>query len=245
MNAMPPLEFAGASHWAALAVVLAAGVVFVECGQSYRRSTRERATFWLVFVCLASLAVDFFAMQIDEPEQGWPSMLPFHFCSVMQLVCALALWLPARRLRAIAYYGVLCATLQGLVTPSVAHDFPSWTYIAFFLSHGITVIAALYLPVALHWKPARRDFLWVLLFGNLYLAAAHAANVALGTNYGFTEAVPVAGSVLDMLGPWPWYLLWMQAPALLLMWLLTLPFRRYPHGRTGAAPLRHEAYDES
>ena len=57
----------------------------------------------------------------------------------------------------------------------------------------------------------------------------------LGTNYGFTVATPAGGSVLDFLGPWPWYLLWMQVPALALMYLLTLPFRRYPRGRTGSS----------
>ena len=79
-------------------------------------------------------------MLADEPEKNWTWMLPLHFCSVMQVVCALSLWIPSRRLRSVAYYCVLCATLQGLVTPSVAHDFPSWTYFAFFLSHGVTVI---------------------------------------------------------------------------------------------------------
>ncbi len=64
----------------------------------------------------------------------------------MQVACALSLWIPSRILRSIVYYCVLCATLQGLVTPSVAHDFPSWTYFAFFFSHGVTVIAALPAP---------------------------------------------------------------------------------------------------
>ncbi len=178
-------------------------------------------------------------MLADEPEKNWTWMLPLHFCSVMQVVCALSLWIPSRRLRSVAYYCVLCATLQGLVTPSVAHDFPSWTYVAFFLSHGVTVITALYLPLALKWKPARWDFLWAFLLANAYLAAIHPVNMLLGTNYGFTVATPAGGSVLDFLGPWPWYLLWMQVPALALMYLLTLPFRRYPRGRTGSSLLRH------
>ena len=38
-------------------------------------------------------------------------------------------------------------------------------------SHGVTVITALYLPLALEWKPARWDFLWALLLANVYLAA--------------------------------------------------------------------------
>ena len=145
----------------------------------------------------------------------------------------------SRLLRSVVYYCVLCATLQGLLTPSVAHDFPSWTYFAFFLSHGVTVITALYLPLALEWKPARWDFLWALLLANVYLAAVHPVNMLLETNYGFTVATPAGGSVLDLFGPWPWYLLWMQIPALVLMYLLTLPFRHYPRGRTGSSLFHH------
>lgn len=160
MNGVPPLEFAGVSHWAALAALLAAGACILELGQSYKKTVRNRTTFWLGAACLFSLVPDLAAMLADEPEKNWTWMLPLHFCSVMQVVCALSLWIPSRRLRSVAYYCVLCATLQGLVTPSVAHDFPSWTYFAFFLSHGVTVITALYLPLALEWKPARWDFLW-------------------------------------------------------------------------------------
>lgn len=235
MSSIPPLELAGVSHWAALAVILAAGLCIVELGQSYKRTVRNRMTFWLGVVCLFSLVPDLAALLADEPGKPWQWMLPLHFCSVMQVVCALSLWFPSRLLRSVAYYCVLTATLQGLLTPSVAHGFPSWTYFAFFLSHGITVITAFYLPLALQWKPARWDFIWALLFANLYLVAAHLANRLLDTNYGFTTATPTAGSVLDLLGPWPWYLVWMQIPAVVLMYLLTLPFRHYPKGRTGTS----------
>lgn len=235
MNGVLPLEFAGVSHWAALAVLLAAGLCIMELGQSYKKAVRNRTTFWLGIACLFSLVPDLAAILADEPEKSWAGMLPLHFCSVMQVFCALSLWIPSRLLRSIVYYCVLCATLQGLITPSVSHDFPSWTYFAFFLSHGVTVITALYLPLALEWKPARWDFLWALLFANVYLAVIHPVNMLLGTNYGFTVATPAGGSVLDLLGPWPWYLLWMQIPALVLMYLLTLPFRHYPKGRTGSS----------
>lgn len=47
MNGVPPLEFAGVSHWAALAVLLAAGACILELGQSYKKTVRNRTTFWL------------------------------------------------------------------------------------------------------------------------------------------------------------------------------------------------------
>jgi hypothetical protein len=34
-----------------------------------------------------------------------------------------------------------------------------------------------------------------------------AFNVVVGTNYGYLNAKPSAASALDLLGPWPWYLL--------------------------------------
>ncbi len=55
MNSVPPLEFGGMSHWAALAVLLAAGLCLVELGQSYKKSVRNRTTFWLGTACLLSL----------------------------------------------------------------------------------------------------------------------------------------------------------------------------------------------
>ena len=47
MNGVPPLEFAGVSHWAALAALLAAGACILELGQSYKKTVRNRTTFWL------------------------------------------------------------------------------------------------------------------------------------------------------------------------------------------------------
>lgn len=75
--------------------------------------------------------------------------------------------------------------------------------------------------------------------GERISAAVHPVNMLLETNYGFTVATPAGGSVLDLFGPWPWYLLWMQIPALVLMYLLTLPFRHYPRGRTGSSLFHH------
>lgn len=177
-------------------------------------------------------------MLADEPEKNWTWMLPLHFCSVMQVVCALSLWIPSRRLRSVAYYCVLCATLQGLVTPSVAHDFPSWTYFAFFLSHGVTVITALYLPLALEWKPARWDFLWAFCWRMRTWWPFIPSTCSWEPITGLPWPLPPEGPCWTS-RPWPWYLLWMQVPALALMYLLTLPFRRYPRGRTGSSLFRH------
>ena len=51
-------------------------------------------------------------------------------------------------------------------------------------------------------------------------------NWLLHTNYGYFNGPPDAPSLLDYMGPWPWYLFTLQAVALLFFFLLLLPFRK-------------------
>ena len=60
----------------------------------------------------------------------------------------------------------------------------------------------------------------------VYITMALGVNTLLGTNFGFASHPPHNPSLIDHLGPWPWYLVSMQAIALALFFLLALPFRR-------------------
>jgi uncharacterized membrane protein YwaF len=52
----------------------------------------------------------------------------------------------------------------------------------------------------------------------------HFINLAIGSNYLFTVGKPPTESLLDLLGPWPLYLLSMEAIGFALFFLLYLPF---------------------
>jgi hypothetical integral membrane protein (TIGR02206 family) len=49
-------------------------------------------------------------------------------------------------------------------------------------------------------------------------------NFALGSNYLFIMRPPDTPSLIDMLGPWPWYILSIEAIAIILCLLLYLPY---------------------
>jgi uncharacterized membrane protein YwaF len=68
--------------------------------------------------------------------------------------------------------------------------------------------------------------LWVLGLGNVYLISVGLINWLLGTNYGYACRKPDTPSLMDILGPWPWYLIALQGVALLLFLVLDAPFRR-------------------
>ena len=142
----------------------------------------------------------------------------------MALVCFIALWFRTPWACAVAYFGVLTASVQGLITPMLHDGFPSAAFFAFFIGHGLLLISALYLPAVLQWRARPWDDMRVLGLCDAYLVFIIPVNIWLDTNYGFSRYAP-AGTVLEYFGSAPWYLLTLQIPALALLRLLYLTVR--------------------
>jgi hypothetical integral membrane protein (TIGR02206 family) len=150
--------------------------------------------------------------------------LPMHLCDWATVVVVLALVGRNQLLFELSYYWGLAGTLQAVLTPDLAMDFTdvgAWT---FFIAHSGIIVGAVYLVRAFGLRP-RRGAVWrVFGWSQVYLATAALVNSVSGSNYGYLCAKPLHASLLDHLGPWPFYLLSLEALALLLFILVGLPF---------------------
>lgn len=229
MGGYEPFVNGAAEHLLGLIVVGLIGWLVIWLA---RRSVRvQHKMNWVLSVsCVLSIGLSVTAMYVDfsHPYWGfcWKDMLPLHYCSIMEFLCPVALLTRYQWVRAVVFFGALVATSQALITPALNFGYPSLTYFAFFACHGLVVLIALYLPLAQGWSPRKYDLWRAFAFGILYIVLVHPINCLLLTNYGFTRHVPPCGSVLDFMGPWPWYLFALFVPALLLMFLFQLPWRK-------------------
>lgn len=157
------------------------------------------------------------------------NILPLHLCDIAAIIGGFALITRHPTLCALTYFWGLAATMQALVTPALSVGFPSWPFVSFFVQHFAIVATALYLPIVDGWRPKQplwKSPLEVYGWSVAYLVFALAVNSLLETNFGFASRPPANPSLIDHLGPWPWYLFSMQAIGLLLFFLLALPHSR-------------------
>ena len=152
--------------------------------------------------------------------------LPIHLCDVAAYAGAVALLTRSRLAAEICYFFGLTGTLQGLFTPALREDFPHVRFIAFFVVHSAVVITALYVVTGLRLTPRARAPMRMMGWLLLYAAVAGTINALIRTNYGFLFQKPPSPSLLDVLGPWPLYILSLIAVATVIFFLLDLPFIR-------------------
>lgn len=179
---------------------------------------------FLAFLCFSSYPINQAAVASIGVNHGLSELLPLHLCDLTSFICGFALVTRRPLLCELAYFWGLAGTLQGLLTPDISHEFPNPAYLSFFLQHGVIVITAIVLPLGLGWTPrpgaARRTYLCLLG----YAIVIYPLNLLFHTNFGFVIEKPDGASLLDVLGAWPWYIIWTLVIAAGIFCLLELPF---------------------
>lgn len=215
----------GLSHWAVLRVVAVGAVLLVLEGRRHRR-TRGGVLFARGFALLLGLFA--LAMQVYRllPSQ-WDMhvSLPLHLSDFTWVVAVYALWTRSQWAYSLTYYWGLTLNPQAMITPALdAPGFPHIDFIDFWTQHTLVVWAAIYLTWGLGMRPDWRSFGTAAVVTVAWGVVVFGFNSLTGTNYGFVNAKPNNPSLLDVMGPWPWYLAVEFAVGLAAWALITWPW---------------------
>ena len=219
------MEILAPEHIAAMAltaVLCAVAIVVVRT-----RSGRWGAAASRAFA--AGIATTYLVEQAAYALRGDWSVtlnLPFHLTDFVTLTAVAALVTGHRLPVELTYFWALTASLLAVLTPEIAHGFPDVYFFTYFATHSGAVVAAVLLVFGRRLVPrpgaVRRAFL-----ATAHVACcATVANLLTGGNYMYLRAKPHTASLLDLLGPWPIYVLAAAALALALFSALYAPFRR-------------------
>lgn len=149
--------------------------------------------------------------------------VPLQLCDLAVGLMAWALWTLRPRACELIYFWGLAGSFQALATPDLNVGLPARSAVHFFLSHGGVVLLSVYLAVTGRVQATWGSVARVWGVTNLYAAAAGLINGLWGANYGYLARKPSQPSLLDVLGPWPWYIVGMEGLALVFFVMLYLP----------------------
>jgi hypothetical integral membrane protein (TIGR02206 family) len=153
------------------------------------------------------------------------TMLPLHLCSVFVMINAVMLWKKSYRLYEFSIFLGVGGAMQALLTPDAGiYGLPHFRAFQTLIAHALIMAGPIYMTVVEGFRPHWRSIPRVILGANIYMLFVGVVNWVLGSNYMFIAHKPETASLIDLLGPWPWYILSLEVVGVVVCLILYLPF---------------------
>ena len=178
----------------------------------------------LLAIVAAAIVVGMVRDALGGRLSAW-DWVPLNLCDFEIVLAVYALVTRRQTAYELFYFWALAGTLIAMITPEITRGFPSRQFISFFAFHGAVVATALFMTWGMKMRPRAGAHWRVFLWTNVYAAVAAVVDVIFRKNFLYLCEKPRGFSVLDWFGPWPLYILAAEVLALVLFYLLSLPFR--------------------
>lgn len=150
--------------------------------------------------------------------------LPLQLCSISLILCLILLSTKSNVIFQIVFFIGITGAFMAIITPELFLGFPHFRYFQFFITHMLIIWTCLYFVFTHQYRPTVKGLCWSFLFLNISATIAFFVNKLTEGNYMFLAYKPTNGSLLDYFGPYPYYILSLEAAALLLFIIILLPF---------------------
>jgi len=219
----PAFELFGPGHLLALAIVAFACAFLVWGWRNPTDTARRNARLLLVALFLVA-EISWHAWSVINNSWSFGQNLPLHTCSISVWCSIFVLLTRNYRVYEVIFFIGTAGAIQTLLTPDAgSYGLPHFRAIQTLASHGMIVIAMVYMTAIEGMRPTWKSLWRTMLAVNIYLVLVTGINYLLGSNYMYTLRKPATASLLDFMGPWPWYLLGGEFVALVMFTMLYLP----------------------
>ena len=195
-------------HLLMLVCMVIASVALPLYANRFLSEDRRLLVARVMAVVLSLTVVLWVAVRIALGDFDKTTDLPLDVCNLAALLMPFLMWKPSKRVHEILYFLVLVGTLQATLTPHLFNGFPNFTFFKYWIVHGGLIVYVVFITASFKFFPDRRSLLKAFVWLQGYAAAVFMANVLLGSNYFYVMRKPPTASLLDVLGPWPWYIFW-------------------------------------
>jgi len=224
-----PFKAWSADHIAPIAIIFIVGALAIFISKKWMND-RQQHIFLLFLSTIPLLALFFFmGVQLAIGIFDYKEDLPIHVCRLLALIAPWTYWSKNKTWTGIIYFWILVGTFNAVLTPDLQQGFPHWEHLTYFIMHIGLVILPLYYIIVMGHRITYKNLWNAFIAANIMLIISLVSNWLMDANYMYTCAKPPVATLLDVLGPWPVYLVSVQLIGLSLFHLVYLPF--YIRGR--------------
>lgn len=161
--------------------------------------------------------------------------IPLELCSISLILTVLLLLTRKNIIYEILIFTALLGASQALFTPLLNYDFPHFRFFHFFYTHLMIIWVPLYFTWVKGYRPTILSVVKLFVFLNVLMPVIMFINKLVDGNYMFLSHKPDSASLLDVLGPYPWYILSMEGLLISLSLIVWLIFREKTAKKTEVA----------
>ncbi len=150
--------------------------------------------------------------------------LPLHLCGASLLISLLFLLSESYRAYEVAYFWAMAGGMAAIAMPDLEYTFPHPFFILFFTGHGLEIASVMYGTFVMRFRPQLASLGRALVATAAYALCIAPVNYWFETNFLYLRHKPERPSILDLMGPWPWYILGLVCLSIMLAVICYLPF---------------------
>lgn len=211
-------------HLSTLAIIFGVTGFLILLARHPRTRFLARPTSLFLAIVIIINELIFIALVFSTGQWDFRRFLPLNLCDLTIFIVTFSLIWHRQWVWEVAYFWTLGGSLQAIVSPDLGVTYPDYFYIKFFLTHGLLVIGVCFLAAGCGRKIYRESIRRVFMITNIYAVVIGIFNLAFDTNYSYLCEKPSQPSILDYLGPWPYYIVSLEGVLLISLIFYYLPF---------------------
>ena len=176
-------------------------------------------------VTLLGMDILYYVWLYQTDRWHWSQSLPLELCSISLLAAILLLWTGNKHLYEFVFYAGIGGATQAIATPVLDVGYPHFRFFHFFYTHVGIILTAVYFTWYKGYRPTIKGIVKTMIVLNVLLPIVFVMNLVVDGNYMFLQRKPVNGSLLDYLGPYPWYIVTLELVSFVVFLILWFIFR--------------------
>ena len=196
--------------------------------------TEKKATFAKI-VAIAVLGVKIAELLFRHHYYGETvaELLPLHLCPIVIILSIFMMFFHSEVLFQPVYFWSIGAFFA-ILMPDIRDGMSNFASQSFFITHFFILFSTAYAFVHFRFRPTKTGFLCSFLLLVTLAFIMYFVNNRLGTNYLYVNHPPVTKSLMDFMGPWPYYIFSLAGIDIAISFFMYLPFRKNKKTKYGS-----------